>query len=109
MDRMDSDLLRAFVAVADTGGFTAAARLLNRTQSAVSLQIKRLETLYGTQLFTRDSRRVGLTASGTRMLPYARRMLLLEQDAQAVLRHDGAVTTLRLGLTEEHAAAYLPQ
>ena len=106
---MDSDLLRAFVAVADTGGFSAAANLLNRTQSAVSLQVKRLEARFETRLFDRTSRSVALTASGVRMLPYARQILLLEEHAHAALHHDRAAQVLRLGLTEEHAAAYLAQ
>ena len=106
---MDTDLLRAFVAVADTGGFSAAANLLNRTQSAVSLQVKRLEERFDTRLFTRTSRSVALTASGARMLPYARQLLLLEENAHAALSQSRTTQTLRLGLTEEHAAAYLPR
>ncbi|MCK7616194.1 LysR family transcriptional regulator [Roseibium sediminicola] len=106
---MDTDLLRAFVAVADTGGFSSAANLLNRTQSAVSLQVKRLEERLDTSLFDRTSRSVTLSTGGARMLPYARQLLLLEEQAQAAVAHNRASETLRLGLTEEHAAAYLPQ
>lgn len=106
---MDSDLLRAFVAVADTGGFSAAAKLLNRTQSAVSLQVKRLEERFDTQLFARTSRHVTLTDGGRRMLPYARQLLHLEEHAHAALSQNRATQSLRLGLTEEHATAYLPQ
>jgi len=105
---MDSDLLKAFVAVADTGGFSAAAKLLNRTQSAVSLQIKRLEEHMGTPLFARTSRTVALTPAGTRLLPYARQLLRLQQDAHAALSRDLPPERIRFGLTEEHAAAYLP-
>lgn len=104
---MDSELLRAFVAVADTGGFSAAANLLNRTQSAVSLQIKRLEDQVGTQLFARTSRAVALAPGGTRLLPYARQMLHLQQDALAALAEGGSSERIRFGLTEEHATAYL--
>lgn len=109
MDIMDSDLLRAFVAVADTGGFSAAAHLLNRTQSAVSLQVKRLEDRFATQLFARTSRQVTLTSDGRRMLPYARQLLHLEEHARAALSQNRATQSLRLGLTEEHATAHLPQ
>jgi len=105
---MDSDLLKAFVTVADTGGFSAAAKLLNRTQSAVSLQIKRLEEHLGTRLFTRTSRTVALMPAGTRLLPFARQLLSLQQDAEAALRRDIPLERIRFGLTEEHAAAYLP-
>ena len=69
---MDTDLRRAFVAVADTGGFSSAANLLNRTQSAVSLQVRRLEERFDAKLFDRTSRSVQLTQNGMRMLPYAR-------------------------------------
>ncbi|WP_269581766.1 LysR family transcriptional regulator [Roseibium sp. Sym1] len=105
---MDSDLLKAFVTVADTGGFSAAAKLLNRTQSAVSLQIKRLEEHLGTRLFTRTSRTVALTPGGTRLLPFARQLLSLQQDARTALNRDTPLERIRFGLTEEHAAAYLP-
>lgn len=105
---MDSDLLRAFVAVTETGGFGAAAKLLNRTQSAVSLQIKRLEDRLGATLFDRTSRSVKLTADGARLLPYARRLLDLEDEAQAQLTGTVEGERIRFGLTEEHAAAHLP-
>ncbi len=105
---MDTDLLRAFIAVSDTGGFGSAAKLLNRTQSAVSLQIKRLEDQLGAQLFARTSRSVALTDDGTRLLPYARRLLDLQQDARAELAGHTATDHIRFGLTEEHAAAHLP-
>jgi len=105
---MDTDLLRAFVTVADTGGFSAAAKLLNRTQSAVSLQIKRLEEELGARLFTRTSRTVSLTPGGTRLLPFARQLLSLQQDARTALKRDTPLERIRFGLTEEHAAAYLP-
>jgi len=105
---MDSELLRAFVTVTDTGGFSAAAKLLNRTQSAVSLQIKRLEEQIGTRLFTRTSRSVALTPSGAQLLPYARQLLSLQRDARAALSRDTPTERIRFGLTEEHATAYLP-
>lgn len=106
---MDTDLLRAFVAVADTGGFSAAANLLNRTQSAVSLQVKRLEEQFDTKLFARTSRSVTLTAGGRTMLPYARQLLHLEEHAHATLSQNRDKQSLRVGLTEEHATAHLPQ
>lgn len=106
---MDSELLKAFVAVAETEGFSAAANMLNRTQSAVSLQIKRLEERLGAQLFARTSRTVTLTPSGARLLPYARQLLHLEEQARASIAPEEASEVIRFGLTEEHAAAYLPQ
>lgn len=105
---MDTDLLRAFVAVAECDGFSAAGRILNRSQSAVSLQIKRLEERLGEPLFERSSRRVRLTPAGGRLLPYARRMLRLQDEARRMLGEGRRGELVRLGVTEEHASAHLP-
>ncbi|SDG00195.1 transcriptional regulator, LysR family [Limimonas halophila] len=105
---MDPELLRAFVSVAESRGFTAAARALNRTQSAVSLQIKRLEEQIGDSLFTRTSRSVELTGAGSALLPYARRILRLQDEAEAAVTAVTATKTLRIGISEEQAAFYLP-
>ncbi len=72
---LDLTALRSFVAVADTGGVTRAAGMLNLTQSAVSMQLKRLEEAVGVTLIDRSGRAVGLTTSGEQLLGYARRML----------------------------------
>jgi len=105
---LDPELLRAFVAVAESGGFTNAARALNRTQSAVSLQIKRLEDRIGEPLFTRTSRSVELTNKGGALLPYARRILRLQDEAAAAVNAITQSRLLRLGISDEQAAAYLP-
>lgn len=105
---MDTDLLRAFVAVAECEGFSAAARILNRSQSAVSLQIKRLEERTGESLFERSSRSVRLTPAGGRLLPYARRMLRLQDEARRIMGDARPGELIRLGVTEEHASAHLP-
>lgn len=105
---METDLLRAFVAVAECEGFSAAGRILNRSQSAVSLQIKRLEQRMGESLFERSSRSVLLTPAGGRLLPYARRMLRLQDEARRVLDDEHRGEQIRLGVTEEHASAHLP-
>lgn len=105
---MDRELLRAFVAVAETEGFSAAANMLNRTQSAVSLQIKRLEERVGATLFHRTSRTVALTEKGARLLPFARQLLHLEEQARASIAPEPSREVIRFGLTEEHATAYLP-
>ncbi|MCD6009252.1 LysR family transcriptional regulator [Halomonas sp. IOP_31] len=105
---MDTDLLRAFVAVAECEGFSAAGKILCRTQSAVSLQIKRLEDRMGESLFERTSRSVLLTPSGERLLPYARQILKLQDDAQRMMGADNRRELIRLGISEEQASAYLP-
>src|SRR5437868_7058380 len=73
MQNLELDLLRSFAAVADTGSFTAAADLVARTQSAVSMQIKRLEDILGRRVFERSSRSLALTPDGSVLLDYARR------------------------------------
>lgn len=105
---LDPELLRTFVSVAETRGFTSAARALNRTQSAVSLQIKRLEDQVGEALFRRTSRQVTRTRAAEALLPYARRILHLHDEATAAVGSMGRGRSLRLGITEEQAMAYLP-
>ena len=82
---LDSDLMRSFLAVADSGSVTIAAARLFRTQSAVSLQIKRLEEVLGCDVLDRSARKVGLTAEGEQLLGYARKMLALNDEA-SILR-----------------------
>lgn len=105
---MDIELLRTFVAVAESGGFSAAAKSLNRTQSAVSLQIKRLEDQLNDSLLQRTSRSVALTPAGSTFLPYARRMLRLQEEAQLAVGQRNSSETIRFGITDEQAQAYLP-
>ncbi|CUI77690.1 LysR family transcriptional regulator [Cognatishimia activa] len=81
MRNLDVTTLRSFMAVADLGGVTKAAGFLNLTQSAVSMQLKRLEELLGLDLFDRTGRRIALTASGEQLLGYARRMVALNDEA----------------------------
>ncbi len=92
---LDLTALRSFLAIADAGGVTRAAASLNLTQSAVSMQIKRLEDMLQVQLLDRSARRVSLTASGEQLLGYARQMLALNDEALARLTHaefDGMIT-----------------
>lgn len=72
---LDVAALRSFLTVAETGGVTRASARLNLTQSAVSLQIKRLEDLFQQALFERSGRGVSLTAQGEQLVGYARRLL----------------------------------
>lgn len=106
---MDTDLLRAFVTVAECEGFSAAGKVLHRTQSAVSLQIKRLEDQMGEMLFERTSRSVVLTTPGGRLLPYARHILKLQDEARQVMGVDRQGELIRLGTSEEQASTYLPE
>ena len=72
---LDLTALRSFAAVADSGGVTRAATQLNLTQSAVSMQLKRLEEQLGLELLDRSGRSIALTAQGEQLLGYARRLL----------------------------------
>ena len=81
MQPLDSDLMRSFLAVADAGSVTAAAGRLFRTQGAVSLQVKRLEESLGQPLFDRQARGVVLTPRGEQLVPYARRVVALLDEA----------------------------
>ena len=80
MRNLDLTTLRSFVAVADSGGVTRAAGLLHLTQSAVSMQLKRLEDLLGLELLDRSGRGIALTAAGEQLLSYARRMVALNDE-----------------------------
>lgn len=99
---LDLDALRAFVAIVEQGGFSIAAEQLGRTQSAVSLQIKRLEQTLGQTLLQRVQGRVdGPTAEGSALVSYARQMLRLNDEACATLARNAVVGSLRIGLPEE--------
>ena len=106
---LDSDLMRSFLAVADTGSVTAAAARLSRTQSAVSLQIKRLEESLGQPLFDRQARGVSLTPRGDQLLPYARRVVALLDEAAIALREKPLVGPVRVGIPDEYSGTVLPR
>ena len=106
---LELDLLRAFVAVAETGGFTAAAQVVNRSQSAVSQKIQRLEEVLDLRVFDRTSRSLTLTKDGERLLASGRRMLGHYEDFMRELRAPPVTTTLRLGISENLVQPQLPQ
>lgn len=98
---LDITALRSFVTVAETGGVTRAAGFLNLTQSAVSMQIKRLEEGLGLSLFSRAGRGVALTGSGEQLLSYARRMLRLNDEIHAKLTAETHEGELILGVPHD--------
>ncbi|WP_151720308.1 LysR family transcriptional regulator [Gemmobacter serpentinus] len=105
---MDLTALRAFVAVVDAGGVTRAAGLLNLTQSAVSMQIKRLEESLGLELFLRAARKLSLTGEGAQLLGYARQMLELNDTALARLCLSGFEGEIRLGVPHDIVYPAIP-
>ncbi len=106
---LDLTALRSFVAVADTGGVTRAAGVLNLTQSAVSMQLKRLEEVLDTQLFDRSSRRIMLTGSGEQLLSHARRMVQLNDEIVARMTDPGHEGEIVLGVPHDIVYPVIPQ
>ncbi|MER8531556.1 LysR substrate-binding domain-containing protein [Mesorhizobium sp. M1005] len=104
---LDSDLLRTFVAVADTGNFTKAAERAGRTQSAVSMQMKRLEGMIGDSLFERGSRGVALTQRGGELIANARRIVSLLDETAASMVAAPLGGPVRIGIPEEYGHAIL--
>lgn len=105
---LDVELLRTLVAVVDHGGFTRAARALARSQSAVSMQIRRLEDLAGGPLLVRATNAVFPTLAGELLLGYARPMLGLNDQAVAALRRRRIEGEVRIGCMDDYATRKLP-
>jgi DNA-binding transcriptional LysR family regulator len=101
---LDIDLLRSFVSVVDAGGFTRAGERVHRTQSTVSQQIRRLEETLGRPLLHRNGKRAVPTEEGERLLSYARRILLLAEEARDVVARPESDGIVRLGIPEDFAA-----
>ncbi len=105
---LDMTALRSFVAVADTGGVTKAAGVLHLTQSAVSMQIKRLEDILDLSLFDRSGRGITLTTDGDQLLSYARRMLALNDEAWGRLTSKDYEGEIVLGVPHDIIFPYIP-
>ena len=105
---LDLDLLRAFAAVADAKSFTRAGVRLGRTQSTISLQIKRLEEQLNAELFSRDPRKVVLTGQGEALLAQARRMLRVNDEIIGEMFEHTLEGEVRFGAPEDFATTHLP-
>lgn len=105
---IDPDQLRTFIAIAETGSFTKAADIVAKTQSAVSMQMRRLEERIGRPLFARDGRMSRLSREGERLLPYARRLMKLQAETVAAFVDDTGTGTVRLGTPDDYGA-FLPE
>jgi len=106
---MDIATLRSFKAIAETGSMTRAASRRNMTQSAISMQIKRLETNLGLQVFERSSKGMVTTASGDQLLQYAKRILAINDEAWSRLTASDYEGTLSLGVPTDIINPYVPQ
>ncbi|TCS65734.1 LysR family transcriptional regulator [Primorskyibacter sedentarius] len=109
MRNLDITTLRSFVAVAQSGGVTRASGFLNLTQSAVSMQIKRLEELLGLTLLDRSGRKIALTAAGEQLLAYARRMVTMNDEIFARLTDQDYEGELMLGVPHDIVYPVIPQ
>lgn len=105
---LDLDLLRSFVTIAEVGSFTAAGERVGRTQSTVSLQIKRLEELLDRRLFERTPRSLQLTEDGRLLLGPARQLLRLNDATIAQILEPDIAGRVRIGVPEDFATAHLP-
>ena len=104
---LDLSLLRSFVAVIDCGSIQLAAARVGRSQSAVSMQIKRLEDILGKPLFHREGRSLRSNPAGEELLLHARRRLRLSDEAMASLSRPEAAGVVRVGTPEDYAAHLL--
>jgi DNA-binding transcriptional LysR family regulator len=105
---IDVGLLRAFVAVAETGRMTTAARVVSVSQGAVSQQIKRLETLLRVKLFARMAEAARLTRDGEKLMPLAHRLIALNDE---VIEHMGTIDfagEVRLGVPHDVVGRLMP-
>ncbi len=106
---LDLDQLRTFVAICDAGSFTRAAETVHKTQSAVSMQMRRLEERIGKPIFGRDGRSAKLTEEGERLLGYARRLIRLSDETVAAFDDEELSGRVRLGTPDDYADRFLPE
>ncbi|MBL8596472.1 MAG: LysR family transcriptional regulator [Devosia sp.] len=105
---LDLDQLQSFCAIADCGSFTEAARRVNKTQSAVSMQIKRLEERLGHALLSRDGRSVSLTQHGEALYSRARKMLKINAEVMDLFDDQEMAGAIRFGVPDDYAVRLLP-
>jgi DNA-binding transcriptional LysR family regulator len=106
---LDTDQLRSFLAIVDTGSFTKAAERVHKTQSAVSMHMRRLEEQLGCALFVKQGRGVRITAEGESLIDFARRIVQIEAGAIAALSRKGLRGAVRLGIPDDYAESYLAE
>jgi DNA-binding transcriptional LysR family regulator len=104
---LEIDLLRSFVAIAAHRNFTKAAQSIGRTQSAVSLQLKRLEEIVGERLFERSRNSVEISPTGEALLVYANRILSANEAALSHIRRPEAEGLIRFGAPDDYASYLL--
>jgi DNA-binding transcriptional LysR family regulator len=109
LNGLDPDLLRAFVLIAEGHSFTQAASVVGRTQSAISMQVRRLEDSLGQRVLSRGKGGgIELTSHGRFLLTRARQILALSDEVMATFRAPHIAGTVRLGCPDDYALAYIP-
>ena len=108
MPHLDVDQLKTFLAIVDTGSFTRAADEVNKTQSAVSMQMKRLEEQINRPLFSKDGRGTKFTRDGEKLIDYARRIVSLSDEAVSAFTKPDITGTVRFGTPDDYAEFFLP-
>lgn len=106
---LDLDQLKTFIAIVETGSFTRAADVVFKTQSAVSMQMRKLEDRVGKSLFVRDGRQSRLSDDGERLLDYARRLVRLSTEALAAFDDNRLEGVVRFGMPDDFADRFLPE
>jgi DNA-binding transcriptional LysR family regulator len=109
MQALDPDFLRTFFSITETGTYEAAGLKVNKTQSSVSAQVKRLEEILGATLFEKSGRRNVLTASGRRLLEYAYAMVKLNEEIIGIFRPPEVSGHLKVGASDDHAQVFFPE
>ncbi len=104
---LDTDQLRSFIAIVDTGSFTRAAERVNKTQSAVSMHMKRLEERLGKALFNKQGRNARLTNDGERLIDHARTILRAEAAAVEAITRKGIAGEINFGIPDDYAGPLL--
>jgi DNA-binding transcriptional LysR family regulator len=104
---LDSDVLRTFVSVAEHGNVTRAAEALHRTQSAISVQVKRMEDNLGVKLFTRKARGMSLTTAGEKLMSSAKPIIQMLDRAATELREAPIEGAVRVGIPDDYGTELL--
>ena len=105
---IDMELYQTFLVIAETSNFSKASTLIGRTPSAVSMQIKKLETILGVAVFAREGRTVRLTPEGEALLGYARRILMLNEEAVGLFRSPSVEGEVRFGAPSDFGTRFVP-
>jgi len=106
---LDIDQLRTFLAIAELGSFTKAGEAVHKTQSAVSMQMRRLEDRIGAPIFAKDGRQSRLTEDGLRLVEYARRMIMLNDETISAFGEQKEIKHIEFGMPDDYADRLLPQ